>query len=322
MRKHGRSLAIVVVLSMLCLVAWLYRDALSGLGREHPIASRSDLLVQPLPSDVDAAAPPALEDLRPDKPVAAGTAHDRGPSEADLYAEFVRSRDLAMLVEQLKPLAEAGNAAAARVIVHAFEECFAYALRPEATIQYLAASIATRPPEVQKPSRQLLTHYDERCAGLAAAGAITFGEIQLWLDHAVAAGDLASHLKKHKLRGLTDSSMYDESLRRLLDQARRSADPAVVAEMGFFEVQAAKDQPAPGSIRAELVGVAWDLAACDLGMDCGPNSPMLRYSCLHMGLCGYSSLEHLYTHAGHSPRDMEQVNRLRAAIVARLRRGG
>ena len=37
--------------------------------------------------------------------------------------------------------------------------------------------------------------------------------------------------------------------------------------------------------------MVWALAACDLGDDCGPRSPVLRQHCVQSLLCGYPNLE-------------------------------
>jgi hypothetical protein len=68
--------------------------------------------------------------------------------------------------------------------------------------------------------------------------------------------------------------------------------------------------------------MVWALAACDLGADCGPRSPVLRQLCLQSLLCGYPNLESAVID-GVWPQGMsDALLEERRRLVQRLRAGG
>jgi hypothetical protein len=68
--------------------------------------------------------------------------------------------------------------------------------------------------------------------------------------------------------------------------------------------------------------MVWALAACDLGADCGPRSPVLRQLCLQSLLCGYPDLESAVID-GVWPQGMSAaLQEERRRLVERLRHGG
>ncbi len=114
-------------------------------------------------------------------------------------------------------------------------------------------------------------------------------------------------------------------MRPLLEQALAEAlrEPSVlefqaIAEAaGRFHRRRGRLGPFAGSGSA-----LWRLAACDLGADCGPESPAAHLICYHEQLCGYGSLEEALIDAYWPQMQIDQLQAARQQLVERLRAGG
>ncbi|HEY5851022.1 MAG TPA: hypothetical protein VIT62_09710 [Lysobacter sp.] len=91
-------------------------------------------------------------------------------------------------------------------------------------------------------------------------------------------------------------SFSDERRILLMQRALASRDPTAIAAMASLMGVTARpgfagSMPA-GSLRSEA---AWNLAACQLGMDCGPSSSLVVSACVFGGICGFNSVADLYS---------------------------
>ena len=137
------------------------------------------------------------------------------------------------------------------------------------------------------------------------------------------------------LRRLWEASAADDlkrddapAMRTLLEQALAEA----LREPSMLELQSIADtawrfqnrgaQLGPYIGYGESGSALWRLAACDLGADCGPNSPASHLICFQEQLCGYGSVEDALIDAYWPLGDIEQLQAGREALVARLRAGG
>jgi hypothetical protein len=66
----------------------------------------------------------------------------------------------------------------------------------------------------------------------------------------------------------------------------------------------------------------WLLAACDLGADCGPQSAIVRTTCLESLLCGYPTLEAALLDARIPVGSVENFQQRRRELVTALRENG
>ena len=119
-----------------------------------------------------------------------------------------------------------------------------------------------------------------------------------------------------------------DGVRAALEALLRSALVAPAAEELQLIGALVSTQGPPGALGPgsgahwDVRRMVWALAACDLGADCGPRSPVLRQLCLQSLLCGYPNLESAVID-GVWPQGMSAaLQEERRLLVERLRRGG
>jgi hypothetical protein len=118
------------------------------------------------------------------------------------------------------------------------------------------------------------------------------------------------------------------AMRTLLEEALAEA----LREPSILELQSIADaaerfrnrgaELGPFVVGGEAGSALWRLAACDLGADCGPNSPAAHLICYQEQLCGYGSLEEALIDAYWPLMQIDQLQAARQQLVERLRAGG
>lgn len=195
---------------------------------------------------------------------------------------------------------------------------------------------ATLPPEHQRRAEQdhaqVMAWAERNCRGLPAQLLDQNGQLSLpdLLTLASSGADdprrqLAAALRA---RERTRDPANADAVRAALETLLRSAleDPAA-AELQLIGAVVSAQGPAgefgPDSGAAiHLQPMVWALAACDLGADCGPRSPVLRQLCLQSLLCGYPNLESAVID-GVWPQGMSAaLQEERRRLVERLRHAG
>jgi len=117
-------------------------------------------------------------------------------------------------------------------------------------------------------------------------------------------------------------------MRQLLDESLSAALVAPnVVDFQLLMTVAERMSRSGADLGAYVLGAeggasVWRLAACDLGADCGPQSPAMYLACLHELLCGYPSFEQAMIDAYWPQGSIEQFQAGREQLVARLRAGG
>lgn len=74
-----------------------------------------------------------------------------------------------------------------------------------------------------------------------------------------------------------------------------------------------------GEERSELMDVAWALANCELGGDCGPNAPSTLQLCIDKGLCG-GTLQEAIQRGPSSAWTYDEAAALKSEIVSAVNR--
>ena len=99
-----------------------------------------------------------------------------------------------------------------------------------------------------------------------------------------------------------------------------TGDPYVIRDVGLYLTRGESalilgDSTSP--VRATTLAVAWELVACDFGLDCGPDSKLLNNLCAYQGQCGAFSYEDWLDRYSESREEIAEILRLRML----LRRG-
>ena len=138
-------------------------------------------------------------------------------------------------------------------------------------------------------------------------------------------GQLAAVVRE---RRQTHDPATVDGVRVALEALLRSALAAPAAEEMELIGALVSTQGPPGALGPgsgahwDVRRMVWALAACDLGDDCGPRSPVLRQLCRQSLLCGYPNLESAVLD-GVWPQGMsDALQEERRRLVQRLRSGG
>lgn len=316
-----RALRFVLLLTTLALAVALWHWRTPGAPPAAPI--------QPPPGASDAPAQaPAPARLRAQVDLATASSAPAATTESD--AASVAPRPEGQAAAEALPLWSPAEAAAQmRALEHA-EECrwlggtvVASTLRRRELREWrwlparqVAAERAGAEAALARLT-QTCTEDDRRTpdAARAAADAQT-------LRAAAQAGHLRARLRLLMTRAEQLTAIERGTLRELLYDALLSGDPALYLQIARYQsalyppqqlTLAGLDQP-----RHE----AWTLATCDLGLDCRAGSPMLDRYCLidSAAACASPDLD-TALHATSAPWAWRRIQRDRARLVDRLRRG-
>jgi hypothetical protein len=172
--------------------------------------------------------------------------------------------------------------------------------------------------------RKYATELEQRCANFQSSQPTSLADAGNLYSEAAQKGNLEA--QAHLLNSEVLNSLANPSTDLLpLDHVRSSVlailgsgDPDAIFELsGFFGPDSVLEGPAAGSEKAVA---AWQLVACDIGLDCSAN--LLRSFCLNGGMyCGPGDLRQNMSQAQFTPADFEQVLALETAIYAALASG-
>lgn len=183
------------------------------------------------------------------------------------------------------------------------------------------------------PPEQIERAQADRAAALEWArrscGSDTDDRRELALKDAVSAalraGDpwarLASIAAREQAK-LPDAAQVDElrqALQAVLPQALAEPDPLSFAMIDLAIDRARRHLGRQVGTSDHMI---WPLVACDLGADCGRDSPFMRGLCLQRGLCGYPDAASALRDGLWPQAWAEMYEQQRQDLLARLRAGG
>jgi len=202
----------------------------------------------------------------------------------DRRAGFDGEQDLYRYAQRLSAAADAGDAEAGWMLSRVHDYCAAYAQDPPGYAADSNALAAQNMPGASTmfEARQRL---QSRCAGFVPRDGLTAANILARRVAAAKAGNLAAEAALLSLgQPLQTSAEYR---RGLVQRVLVSRDPeAYLAVSGAMGVAASGDE----AYRDYVVGdqyaqLAWQLAACRLGLACGPGSNLMTSYCANGGIC-------------------------------------
>lgn len=157
--------------------------------------------------------------------------------------------------------------------------------------------------EVVKASRERVERRCRRFDGPDSRAAFGRNGTVVLKTAAARAGSLAAEVDL--LRHDAPLSKDPDAVRALVDRAIASRDPDVYLALSHvMDTRAAGRQARFGRFSGtEAMGYAWQLAACRLGLDCGPRGALMTVYCVNAGICVSESdverlvVNHLVPHA-------------------------
>jgi hypothetical protein len=99
-----------------------------------------------------------------------------------------------------------------------------------------------------------------------------------------------------------------------------TGDPGIVRDVGAFLARGEVSlRYGAATVDARTAGIAWELAACDLGYPCGPMSRVMLTQCAFKGYCDTYHYDEAIAR-DEDPGRMALAQRLRSELVCALRR--
>ncbi|SFL29931.1 hypothetical protein SAMN04487938_4059 [Lysobacter sp. cf310] len=201
-----------------------------------------------------------------------------------LRERFEHSDDLYAYAQELGAAVRAGEPESTWMLSRVLDYCAGYAAAPAdyGRDTQAIAGMNLRTSEAMVAARNRV---GQRCARFTPADDLSYATIQRTRIRAAKAGSLPAEAS---LLGMDEPLQNDEAyVRDLVDRVRNSLDPeaffAISPKMGIASSGRRNFYgPIAGTQFSEL---AWQLAACRLGLDCSPNSVLMTTYCANGGIC-------------------------------------
>lgn len=267
MKTKSVGAAVVAVILMFACAIFLFRPQISELTGEM---GKADSGVQ----DIKPSSEPSKE----------------GPLAVLKNSQGIKPDDGQLSFEEVKDLANRGDAFAQRKLGEIYENCLAYSLNPSTHLATLD-NLAKLNPE-SKPNIELIKNRQvSQCQGIDGGMPIPLEAYKLWTEQAARSGDLASKLK---LRARASSPASADEIDSLTNEVLASDDP-----QALFELARIMGKPHSDGISGQFGSIsgnasaeyAWSIVACRAGVNCGSGSSIMDSICINTGSCNYSSYE-------------------------------
>ncbi|GAB4184377.1 MAG: hypothetical protein Tsb002_07340 [Wenzhouxiangellaceae bacterium] len=247
--------------------------------------------------------------------------------ETSLSTAFSQSRDLVAFVDEMKVLADTGDAEASRYIYRALEECALFTINPDTHYEFMRQQAESFQPEASRQrALALIDRAEERCISFSQRAPILPEERMDWLKRAALQGDQVAQLilAKYALMDLqSDVRMDDLTVQKMVKDTLKSGDPEAIFELSNLMGLVADGHPLLSGpyTGTPMHSYLWALAACDQGYPCGQSNIYLKSSCQNYGQCQYISLEQFFVDQAFAPAQIPRIQRLRNEINAMFETG-
>ncbi len=256
-------------------------------------------------------------------PVAAGSAERSQPAasaaRSSIRREFESAPDLFVYAQRVSTLARAGDADAQWMLSRVYDYCAAYASNPAAyasdTRAIAALDVATAP--VMAAARERVS---QRCVRFTPNDGLTSDVVQETRTRAALAGSLAAEASL-----LAEGVPMSEAAgyrRGLVDRVVASGDPqAYLAISRAMGLAASGSEMELGEVSGTwLSELAWQLAACRLGLDCRAQGALMTSYCANGGICSRDPAQDFpaFVRDGGVPRQgAEHLNHMVDSVLSR-----
>ena len=270
------SAAAVLLLLGIYSAQWLRQAAGVSGSSGRTGSSQVAQVPRPLPLASAQAHPVGLPPTHP-----ADHAPDR---PLDMRQALEAREDLFDYAAQLRLAADGGDAQAAWTMTRIYDYCGLYASDPQG---YALDSAMLSALDLQASPGLLAARQrvGRRCAGFAAAEPPGRRVLLQRRQQAAQAGNLAAEAALLAMgEPLSPQPQYRQELVRRVIQ---SQDPeAFLALSPAMGAAAAGDLALSGTVAGNTLSqLAWQVAACRLGLACGPDSVLMNGYCANGGIC-------------------------------------
>lgn len=134
------------------------------------------------------------------------------------------------------------------------------------------------------------------------------------LQSSARDGDPRAIARTLLFRDLADSKQGTFDLVTRLLSTR---DPLVIRDVGLFLTRGESSMivgEGAAPVNSTSLAIAWELVACDFGMDCGSDSKLLNNLCAYQGQCRAFSYEDWLSRYTESAEELQEIKRLRTLL--------
>ena len=261
---------------------------------------------------VDASVPDAAMVTDAERVAAWSTAAMR-----PLPRAFEQADDLFAFRQALQPLADAGDADARWVLSRVDEYCAGYARDP-AGFARDSAVIDGLQFDAARALGAARSRIGTRCGRFVPGDAPTFVQLVERRQDAAEAGSLAAEAALLAMGAPLQDDM--DYRRGLVERVQASRDPeAFVALSPAMGVAASGDVALADTVAGTQVhALAWQLAACDLGLDCSADGALMTEYCVNGGICARDARQDFsaFVRDAAVPRQgAEELDRMKKTLV-------
>ncbi|MFL4598289.1 hypothetical protein ACJ6WI_13570 [Stenotrophomonas maltophilia] len=228
------------------------------------------------------------------------------------YQKYYTARNVQPLLADLELLSRSGDANASFVLSRIHDDC---AVIPDWGPLAGLDIAQEKKVALQRSS----AWFKARCEGVSEDVVSGFRNRKRYRELAVKQGSLAAqieqaapglHLADQDL-SVEDHKTFVEAVLMQDDGEAYMALAAIMGEAASHRIQEMK----PYKVGSPVEEAAWMLAGCRKGVPCGADSPILQRMC-RASVCGYNSLEELYSHGMLAPEQMQQARARMEEIIA------
>ncbi|MGE8215180.1 hypothetical protein D3C87_197950 [compost metagenome] len=202
----------------------------------------------------------------------------------DIRADIEGDTDLFAYAQRLQLQASQGNAEASWMVSRVYDYCAIYAMDPggyQLDNALLGGMGMTASPTMVQARERVA----RRCGGFVSSDGLGRQLILAQRLQAAKAGNLAAEASLFaEGEPLQTTPAYRRGLvERVMDSRDPEAYMALSTGMGQ---RASGDRALDGLVAGDQFSeLAWRLAACELGMACGPDSVLMNNFCANGGIC-------------------------------------
>jgi|GEM_PF-6783188 len=240
-------------------------------------------------------------------------ASSRSSGFAGVQSKFEQSRNLKNLINEMSVSAEQGDREAARLLAMAKTECAGLAVDPYQMASFRDMAEKIHDPAARSAAVRSIKIYEERCRELSRDGITMVRDIAQQWRKADALGDPVAKA----FRLIESGAVGGAAAKAEIEEVVRSKNPQAIAFLSEImgpESSGKEDVLGPYSGSA-VARAAWLLAACDLGMDCGPESYTVRQLCLKGQMCSGGDLREVIQRALLPPLDFPKAQEMEKKLM-------
>lgn len=307
MRRNGRLL-VALVLALISYFVYLHHPAASRIAASR-MAHQSIFNDGEATNKTFAEAPLTKSQQASQRMLAA-------PARADLRARYDASTDLFGLYQELHERANAGDPGALTAQADIEMECSMF-IASHGDRSDIPRGMQKRNPAIAtKPwVDALLARTNARCQRFTKSDLGTFEQRHAQL--VLAAHEGSPGAKAQLLSEMNTKQLPDDLFSATVKEIMASGDPDAIGRLAsvMHKGVAGREQLFDVPSGSDSASYAYVLAACKLGMACGPNSQALANLCFNGVGCGYPSVDEAMKNALLPPAELIEVQKMAQEII-------